>query len=579
MKHLKYLTIISCFMGLFISSCHELDLQPLSKASEETWYTDQTQVEMSLNTLYLHQFWPMFKCDWGTTAIMALDEASDDWMNRTTLVPFTNGTLNGSNSTFLKNTWSYSYKAISRTNTILANIDRSKENMTEDQYEQYTGDARFVRACMYSRLISRFGDVIFFTENMDLDEAYKANRTDKEEVLQQIYSDFDYAIEKLPVEYASTETKRASKGAAYAMKARIALFFKDFNTARDAALGCINLGVYELYPDFGELFKSKTRNSVETVFGLPRSTEYGTAIPPNGIRPYLSRNVTAPSTTAQPSWDLFCAYLCTDGKTIDQSPLYDPNNPFRNRDPRCAGTIVEFNAEYFGYNYTPHPDSAFCWNYTQSKLVTNKDSKAGDQYASYNGLMLRKGIDGDWNDDFYAENDKLIMRYADVLLMYAEAKIELNEIDQSVLDAMNQVRARAYQVDYHSSGYPTITTTVQSELRRILRIERRMEFAFEGLRFDDIIRWKIAEKVMNRPNYGLPTSVASCKKLVSDGKWFFSGTPVIDEDGCPDFSQMDGISNYRVLSKRVFDAGKNYLWPIPASEILINPEIENNPNY
>ncbi len=577
MKLSNYL--IAGFLSIIMLACHDLDLQPLSKASEETWYTNESQVEMSLNTLYLHQFWPMFKCDWGTKAIMALDEASDDWMNRTTLVPFTNGTLNGSNSTFVKNTWSYSYKGVSRANTILENIGRSRENLSTERYERYVADARFVRACMYSRLISRFGDVVFFTEGIELEEAYSAQRTDKAEVLSKIYDDFDYAIEKLPLEYEGSEVKRATKGAAYAMKARIALFFKDYEVARNTAKACMDLGIYELYPDFGALFKSKTKNSVETVFGIPRSTEYGTAIPPNGIRPYLSRNVTAPSTTAQPSWDLFCAYLCTDGQTIDQSPLYNPQDPFKNRDPRCAYTIVEFNSNYFGFNYTPHPDSAQCWNYDKARLVANSDSKAGDQYASYNGLMLRKGIDNDWNDDFYAENDKLIMRYADVLLMYAEAKIELNSIDQTVLDAMNQVRARAYQADYNSADYPEITATDQAELRRLLRIERRMEFAFEGLRFDDIIRWKIAETVINRPNYGLPTAVATCKGLVTDGLWFFAGAPAIDENGCPDFSQMTSISRYRVLSKRIFDPTKHYLWPIPASEIIINPSLGNNPNY
>ncbi len=579
MKFRKLYTLITGVVGLILISCHDLDLQPLSQASGETWFTDETQVEMSLNTLYLHQFWAMFKCDWGTTAIMSLDEASDDWMNRTTLVPFTNGTLNGDNSTFVKNTWSYSYKAISRANTILENIHRSKENIKDEYYERYMADARFVRACMYSRLISRFGDVIYYEVNMDLEDAYHVKRTDKMEILQHIYNDFDYAAEKLPVEYTGAETKRATKGAAYAMKARIALFFKDYETARDAALQCINLGVYELYPDFGELFRSKTKNSIETVFGIPRDHQFGSAIPPNGVRPYLSRNVTSPSTTAQPSWDLFCSFLCTDGKTIDESPLYNPNEPFLNRDPRCNYTIVEFNSNYFGYNYTPHPDSTTCWNYELNRQVPNKDSKAGDQYASYNGLMLRKGIDEDWNDDFYVNNDKLIMRYADVLLIYAEAKIELNDIDQSVLDVMNKVRARAYKTDYTSSAYPRITETGQVGLRRILRIERRMEFAFEALRYDDIIRWKIAETVMNRSNYGLPTSVGDCRKLVTDGLWFFGGTPEIDGNGCPDFSRMANISRYRVLSQRVFDPAKHYLWPIPASEILINPDLGNNPNY
>lgn len=576
---LKIYTIF-ILIGLYFSSCQDLDLQPLSQASTETWFTDNNQVEMALNTLYLHQFWPMFKCDWGTTAIMSLDEITDDWMNRTTRVIFVDGTINSDNSTFLKNTWSYSYKGISRANTILQNISKSEENLTTEYYERYIADARFVRACMYSRLISRFGDVIYYGEEPTLEEAYNAKRTDKTEILKHIYDDFDYAIAKLPVTYASTETQRATKGAAYAMKARIALFFGDYETARNAAKGCIDLNTYELYSDFGELFKSKTKNSVETVFGIPRANEYGSAIPPNGVKPYLSRNVSAPSATAQPSWDLFCSYLCTDGKTIDESPVYNPREPFKNRDPRCAYTIVEFNSNYFGYNYTPHPDSTLCWNYNQAKFVTNNDSKASDQYASYNGLMLRKGIDEDWTDDYYANNDKLIMRFADVLLMYAESKIELNDIDESVLDAMNKVRARAYKVDYTSAtGYPKITETDQAKLRRILRIERRMEFAFEALRYDDIIRWRIAEIVMNRHNYGLPTSAADCRKLVKEGLWFYGGIPKIDENGCPDFSTMANEARYRKLSLRVFDAAKHYLWPLPSTELTANPSLGNNPNY
>lgn len=577
---LKIYIIIIAFLGLNLSSCADLDLQPLSKASTETWFTDDMQVEMALNTLYLHQFWPMFKCDWGTRAIMSLDEATDDWMNRTSRVIFVDGTLNSSNSNFVKNTWNYTYKAVSRANTILENMERSKENIAPEYYDRYIADARFIRACMYSRLISRWGDVIYYTKDVDLEEAYNIKRTDKMEVLKHIYEDFDYAAEKLPVSYSGTEHKRATKGAAYAMKARIALFFQDYKVARDAAKACMDLGEYELFNDFGELFKSKTKNSKETVFGIPRAIEFGSAIPPNGVRPYLSRNVAAPSTTAQPSWDLFCAFLCTDGKTIDESPLYNPKEPFKNRDPRCTYTIVEFDTNYFGYNYTPHPDSLKCWHYEQAKFVTNKDSKASDKYASYNGLMLRKGIDEDWTDDYYVNADKLIMRYADVLLMYAEAKIELNEIDDSVLEAMNRVRARAYKVNYAaSSGYPKIIETDQAKLRRILRIERRMEFAFEALRYDDIIRWKIAEVVMNRVNYGLPTSVKNCKKLVKDGLWFFGGIPEIDENGCPNFEKMKNINRYRKLSQRIFDPAKHYLWPIPSHDLIMNPELGNNPNY
>ncbi|WP_423126633.1 RagB/SusD family nutrient uptake outer membrane protein [Gaoshiqia sp. Z1-71] len=586
MKLKKYLIIIG-LAGITLSACNDLDLQPLSEASSETWFTDRTQVEMSLNTLYLHQFWPMFKNDFTTFSngartisnVMSLDEPTDDWMNRTSVVPFINGTLSGSNSTFLKNTWSYSYKAISRCNTILANIERSKENLAEELYERYMADARFVRACQYARLISYFGDVVYFTEDMDLEEGFAQGRVNKMEVLSHIYEDFDYAIAKLPVAYESSEVKRATKGAALGMKARIALFVNDHATARDAAKACMDLEIYQLYPDFGELFLSKTKNSVETIFGIPRSTEYKTSLAGGAVTAYLSRNVTSPSTTASPSWDLLCAFLCTDGKPIDESPLYDRTNPFKNRDPRCGYTIVEFNSNYFGFNYTPHPDSALCWNYTQKKFVTNKDSKAGDTYASYNGLILRKGIDEDWSDNLEADNDKLILRYADILMMYAEAKIELNNIDQSVLDAMNKVRARAYKVDFTSNLYPKITETDQAKLRTILRTERRMEFAFEALRYNDLLRWRIGEIVLNYKNYGLPSSLAATKTYVKNNHWFFPGIPQIDENGCPDFTTMANVSQCRVLSQRVFDASKHYLWPIPADDIAVCPNLKQNTGY
>lgn len=123
--------------------------------------------------------------------------------------------------------------------------------------------------------------------------------------------------------------------------------------------------------------------------------------------------------------------------------------------------------------------------------------------------------------------------------MYAEAKIELNQIDQSVLDAINQVRARAYGVDYtQTNAYPAVTTTDQQKLRSILRAERRMEFAKEGLRYMDLVRWKIAGKALTRPNYGMLYPVSLLKeKVVDKGLWFWPETPAIDEDGIADFQQ------------------------------------------
>src|SRR5690606_9699261 len=234
-----------------------------------------------------------------------------------------------------------------------------------------------------------------------------------------------------------------------------------FAIARDASKAVIDMGEYSLHPDYGDYFLSKTRNSPETIFALPRSFELGSSW---SAKNFYTRTPGG-SAVAQPSWDLFAAYTATDGLPIDESPLFDPRNPFENRDPRLAETIVEFGTEHLGVIYDPNPYTTKVLNVNTGKMVKNKDTRSVDTYAAYNGLALKKGVDEDWTDDNQTDFDIRIMRYADILLMYAEAKIELGEIDQSVLDAMNEVRARAYGVDKSEvDAYPAITTTDQAEL-------------------------------------------------------------------------------------------------------------------
>lgn len=186
----------------------------------------------------------------------------------------------------------------------------------------------------------------------------------------------------------------------------------------------------------------------------------------------------------------------------------------------------------------------------------------------------------DWTGNFNAENDLFVIRYADVLLMYAEASIELNEIDQSVLDAMNTVRARAYKVSKDQTGsYPEITTTEQADLRKILRVERRMELAWEGIRYMDIIRWQIADRVLNKNNYGILDPAELREKVVNQGLWFWPETPQRDDNGFFDFTSMYNQGLIKLLTVRKFDASKQYLWPIPTKEVLINENLVQNPGY
>jgi hypothetical protein len=566
------ISIVIVLLGMISFSCQELDFYPLSEASSETWYSSDKEVNMALNSLYQIKYW-----ETKGRGSYWTSQWTDDWTRRNYTYALIDGTIN-SETEFVNTWWDAFYEAISSANRILANIERAKDAISEEKMNQYIADARFIRASMYSKLIFLWGDVPFYTGVLSIDEAFDLGRTDKSVILQSIYDDFDFAIAHLPVTYPDSELKRATKGAALALKARIALYMGDWEIARDAAKACMDLGVYELHPDFSEYFLSKTKNSVESVFAIPASVDLNMNYVGYLARLVLGRNVGAYA-NPQPSWELWCVFLCTDGLPIDESPLFDPREPFKNRDPRCAATIVEFGTPHTGFIYQPHPDSVEVLNLNTGEYVANQDCRSVTQWASFNGLLLKKGVDEDWVD-YKMDPDNIIIRYADVLLIYAEAKIELNDIDQSVLDAINKVRARAYKVDYtETSSYPEVTTTDQTELRRTLRIERRMEFAWEGLRYFDLIRWKLAEKVMNTNMYGMLDPDELREKVVNPGLWFFPEVPPIDEDGVADFTSMYNQGLIKLLVKRTFVAPKQYLWPIPYKDVQINENVKQNPGY
>jgi len=562
----KILKILFLALVASVVSCNKLDLNPLSEGSSENWYSTESEITMALNDLYREIFWPSDANDW-----------TDDWTQRDVTTAITSGTLNGEDGT-INTWWTNTYKCIARANTILINIEKSKDKFPQATLDKFAADAKFVRASQYARLISHYGDVVYFTGILSLEESFTLSKTDQKTILDAIYADYDFAAEKLPASYGSTQNLHATKGAALAMKARIALFYKDYGIARDAAKACMDLNTYELFADYSTLFYSKTKNPKELIFGIPRSAVLNVTI--GDTKNWISRLAGGWGAAVAPSWELFCSYICTDGLPIDESPLFDPRLPFKNRDPRCTATMVEFQTPWLGFMYQPHPDSLKVMNFKTGIKVTNNDTRSNAAFASFNGLMWKKGIDEDWVDDYKAENEIFIMRYADVLLMYAEAKIELNEIDLAMLDAtINKVRARAYKVAVTEKiKYPAVSVVDQSSLRKALRVERRMELAFENRRYEDIIRWKIADKVLNRNIYGMLDVADLRTKVIKTGLWFFPQTPDIDEEGTPIFEPIYNAGLIKRLAIRNYPV-KQYLWPIPTKEILINQNLIQNQGY
>ncbi len=552
-----------------ISSCSELDLVPPSEASSENWYSDPDEIVISLNDMYREYLYTLEK-EWN------MDRRTDDWAQRDVLYDVAQGTVT-SEWSLSGEFWKNSYKGISRTNRVLAAIEQLRQSGGDTEtLVRLEAEARFFRAFLYSRLINTFGDVPFYTTPIELEEARFMGRTPVKEILPVIYEDFDFAIGNLPADNSSSGIVRVGCTAAMALKARTALYMEDWATARDAAYECISSGKHELYEDYGELFQL-TGNAKELIFAIPRSITFAHTY---AVKNFIPRTAGG-NAVAQPSWELLAAYTCTDGLPIDESPLFDPHNPFKNRDPRCTYTFVEHGTTIGGFEYDPHPSKTRVMNENIGKTVKNKDARtSSNPYCAYNCMQLRKGVTKQWFDLLKTESPIIIVRYADVLLMYAEAKIELGEIDSSVNDAINAVRARAYKVDpADRSAYPAVTTTDPVALRRALRLERRMEFAWEGRRYWDLKRWRWFEKAFSCDYYGCLGATALDKKIIKPGLWFWPEVPPVDGDGFADFKPMYDKGYIQVYGHRTFDA-KTYLWPIPNEDVIISDgKLTQNPGY
>ncbi len=595
----KILFIIVLFSTLTFPACVDLDLNPLSEGSSGNWYSSQQEIEMSVNDFYRTDFFPIDDMTWG-----------DDVTARNSTSVVQNGTMTAENGT-VATRWQNYYKGIARALRILSNVENARSlGVSEANIKQYEGEAYFYMGYAYGMLAFHWGDAILDKTGMTLDEAYVISRSPKADVLAFSYECLDNAAERLPTSYSGVQ--RATKGAALAFKARIALWNGDYETAAKAAKDCMDLDVYKLHNNYRDLFTASW--SDEWIFffrGDVTLKKYYWAA--GDVANSISRLAGGWGGQKAPSYELICAYPCTDGKPIDESPQYNPKDFFENRDPRMAMTIVPFatafnksvlNETYdpqdyiwLGYEYCPAPNRTTVYRASDGAYVGNSDSKARAEHASYDGFLFKKYIDNTFleNGRTGAPTTYPMLRYGDVLLMYAEAMIELDRCDQNVLDAtINKLRERAYAGT--GLAYPKVTTGSQGALRTIIRTERFIELAWEGHRYADLIRWKLAEQVYNTPSYflrrawsgstswnGDEASVsAEYRQLIQnwkDGNYPLGGIPEIDENGIADLSNMVTAGYIVVASERKFDAGRDYLWPVPDADRLINENLDQNPKW
>jgi len=561
---------------VLILSCNKdyLNRFPESDPNSATYYTTADQLTLAINAAYNNL---SYQQD-GFPYQMQLEGTSDIiWQRPATDAQTIGLGQHTSNTAMIKTIWTQSYIGIGRCNALLDNMNKAKSVTSAAQYSRIEGEAKFLRAYYYGTLISLYGDVPLVVKSMPTEESYLA-RTPKAEVLNAIFNDLDSAAAKLPLSYTGTDIGRATKTSALAFKSRIALYNAKWDVAAAASKAVIDLGYHALYPNYRNLFMYVGENSKESIFAFDYKLTIRTNAAPQNNQ---ARNSSGYSGLI-PTRALADSYECTDGLTIDKSTLYSTVDPFKNRDPRMRQTLLGDGDTWFGaggitFNMTFHPDSTTCSRYTPT-FAKIPNLEVTNAFSSYSGFIMKKYLDP---QDMAVPNQSelafMLIRYAEVLLNYAEAKIELNQIDASVLDAINLVRARGYGVAAtQTTLYPAIKTTNQTELRAIVRRERKIELAGEGLRVFDIRRWNIAEKVMNGILFG---------KAMNKAIYYSLPKPALDENSSPDYTSFTSllsiVGNFKIMDNpRVFKS-HNLLWPIPQAELDVNknPGFKQNPGY
>ncbi len=452
--------------------------------------------------------------------------------------------------------WSGDYKAIRACNILLSKIDNIPDYDQTDK-EAVMAEARFLRGYIYFGLIQTFGGVPYVDQPVDLKEMGNITRTPVEEVYAKVMEDFDYAIAHLPAEWGSSDYGRATKGAANAMKARAALYFKHYDTAVDAAKAVMDSGKYELFDanntgKYAHLFWEEQEACKEAIlvrqFNAPELTNY---IIGWGCFP------TKGWGGINPTQSLVDAFECIDGSPIDKSTTYDPRNPFKDRDPRLEVCVLHDGEGMYGVTIKTAPLKS-----SSSTGVAQHNDATATGY--YDQKWLDPSIDPQ-STGWDMGKDWHVIRYAEVLLTYAEAKNEITALDASAFEAVNQIRRRVGMPDLQNTDAtkPTYCGT-QDALRQRIRNEWRVEFAMEGSKRKwDIRRWGIAKDVLNAPFLGMKY------KMVDD--------PNAPEGDNGKKCILYQGENIKLTGSKYED--HNYLFPIPQEEIDLNPALTQNPGY
>lgn len=500
---MKYSLILFLGGTILLSSCSKmLETTPTDFLTQATYWKEEKHALEALtgcynalthDNLYNNQTPFMFE-------VMSPNAYhKDNYLNAN---DFATGTQSATTTGMNLSLWTGCYRGIGRCNTLLDNIGRI--TMEETTRSRVIGEAKFLRAFYYQLLNELFNGVPLVLSAPNAGEQAHLPRNTYAEVLTQILKDLDDAAAVLPAKHAAAAAGRATSGAALALKARVLLQNRRYEEVITLTEKIISSNVYGLFADYNGLFKKANEGNKEILFDVRFKFPE---------MPNIYDIVHGQYNTQTPTQELVDKYQMKDGKAINESPLYSPASPYKDRDPRFAQTIV-----YLGSQWR---------NKIATEAELHQTGYAFKKFTDYTSTTVGEITN--------SQTNYVVIRYADVLLMHAEAINELSGPDSRVYEAVNAIRQRP------TVNMPALPAGLDQQLmREAIRLERRIELAGEGSYFYDIRRWKTIEQEMNGDVHA------------HDGKF---------------------------MQRRKFNPARDYFWPIPFTEIDLNPALKQNENY
>lgn len=601
------------------SGCQKtyLDRQPLSDYLSSNFYNNEGAIAQGANGCY-----QLLKMNhYGSSSIplsVLWDMYTPFGIERADNSSIGVGNVDLRSTYSVELTYANLYTAVARCNSVITGA-APYYNDLNDKAKQYLSEVRVLRAHYNIQLVSLFGDIPYFEKPVTTEQQQSIKRTPWQEAVDSIIKDLDDAATNLP--WIATEFGRVDKSVAYGLEARIALYagswdkfgfgrdaIKDqakatsyFRIAANAAKKVMDESGRSLANNYNDIFtrvgQLKGDVKKETMLFMmfsdfaDKNTHY---------QSFGEHSRMIGQSGRFPTQQLVDTYETSNGKRIDQlGSGYNPKTPFINRDPRLKNTIYTQNDTLIGNTgsnklkflmevYNPITKSFDAQN--NVKLVDNLDYKGSVAQYGYIqsgvGFLWKKYNNFDDEASSQASYNIQIMRYAEILLTFAEAKIELGELDATVVDAIDKVRARV--------GMPGILISDpsragnQDKMRQIVRRERKVELMKESLYFFDMRRWRVGMIQNSEPTYGYPLAIG----VNATAGVYPDGYTQVTPDMVPSYGatgserDLNDVASYAAYGSKLRKRDnartwedKFYLWPIPQTELNKQPSLGQNLGY